>query len=574
MATGKLTSTVFIAGPEDKLGVVDVYEQSSDSIINSFQEEFHKVSDSLDDFLSGVKDIGKSIKQGIQSGLDFINNNLNAVNSAINSAFGMVNGVINQVSGTLNGLVSKPIKLINDVLGTGGSLAKNFVGSINNLSQGLKTQINLTESIIGKVSNRLSGSLSNQGRNSLLTTKPTTLKELLGNSIVNYGALNPMADTLSSSINNDLDHLLGGDRGMVTAITRPSINRASTLAEPSNYDAIGSLEFDQLLENISNPELSGSMKSLSPEAQTLLTRGLKTDQVFNNKITLDGKVSNVDPQVSNQNKEALADILNVITEGNFEVKSKNNGIETNILSGVIHLASKAGFPRPFESIAKHKTTDLMVEVAKPLLHRAVEEGDFELINDIGRTSISKELANIVPNLINETKIRIKKPELLSQQEYSSYYKEVKHIFETIDPLWRKYKSGKIEAINACGLAENPFFADLIEAQLNELKKPLNNSNKIQTAYPLNGVNNPTKLLNEIGLPEPTISYDDVGNEVVIPPIKYVKPELLPIDPDNFKDEPFLLLGKVFLNHTVDSELKKHFPYFYETLETTPVLPMS
>ena len=35
----------------------------------------------------------------------------------------------------------------------------------------------------------------------------------------------------------------------------------------------------------------------------------------------------------------------------------------------------------------------------------------------------------------------------------------------------------------------------------------------------------------------------------------------------------MLLGKVFLNSTVDSEIKKHFPYFYETMETIPVMPM-
>ena len=47
MSTGKLTATVFMAGPEDKLGVVDVYEQVSDSIVNSYQEQFHNVMDSL-----------------------------------------------------------------------------------------------------------------------------------------------------------------------------------------------------------------------------------------------------------------------------------------------------------------------------------------------------------------------------------------------------------------------------------------------------------------------------------------------------------------------------------------------
>ena len=72
MSTGKLTATVFMAGPEDKLGVVDVYDQASDSIVNSYQEQFHNVMDSLDGFLSGVSGFAK----GLKGGLDFINSNL------------------------------------------------------------------------------------------------------------------------------------------------------------------------------------------------------------------------------------------------------------------------------------------------------------------------------------------------------------------------------------------------------------------------------------------------------------------------------------------------------------------
>ena len=83
MSTGKLTATVFMAGPEDKLGVVDVYEKASDSIVNSYQEQFHNVMDSLDGFLSGVSGFSK----GHKGGLDFIKSNLNAINGAINSSY-------------------------------------------------------------------------------------------------------------------------------------------------------------------------------------------------------------------------------------------------------------------------------------------------------------------------------------------------------------------------------------------------------------------------------------------------------------------------------------------------------
>lgn len=151
---------------------------------------------------------------------------------------------------------------------------------------------------------------------------------------------------------------------------------------------------------------------------------------------------------------------------------------------------------------------------------------------------------------------------------------VKGIFANINPTWSTYQSGNIVAIDARGVADNPFFADLLEAQLNELKSPELNLGNLQIAYPLDGLDNPTKLLNEIGLPDPTITYDESGNEVIIPPPKYVKPEVLKIDPKNYKDEPFLLLGKVFLNSSVDSEIKKQFPYFYETMENTPIMPLA
>ena len=597
MSTGKLTATVFMAGPEDKLGVVDVYEKASDSIVNSYQEQFHNVMDSLDGFLSGVSGFSK----GLKGGLDFINSNLNAINGAINSAYGMVNGVIGKVMsagmgalgsingiigsaqravsstmGILNGIAQFPGRTISGILGAGGQLANGFLGTATRIDNLFNPNIDFRGVVaIGRVSDRLSGGLNNRYRNRTVTNQSTSLQDTLAASIVNYGSLNPLANNLSSAINNDLDVILGGDRGAITSITRPAIDRVGTLAEPSRYDKNnGTLTPSRLIDNITNNDLSSAVRDLTPEAQDILVRGLTEEKIFaNNKVTVAGNAGTISPQVSEQNKEAIANIINTITGGNYEVKSKTDGADCTVIAGAVHLASKAGFPKPFETIAKHKSPELMIEIAKPLLRRAVEEGDFEMIRDIATTAVSKEIPVIVPNLIKEIKVRLKKPDNLSQQEYARFYKVVKGIFANINPTWTRYSSGKINAIDATGIALNPFFADLLEAQMNEMKNPELNLGNLQVAYPLDGLDNPTKLLNEIGLPDPIITTDESGNEVIIPPDRYVKPEVLKIDPKNYKDEAFMLLGKVFLNNTVDSEIKKHFPYFYETMETIPVMPM-
>lgn len=587
MSSGKLTATVFIAGPEDKLGVVDVYKETSDSIVNSYQEQFHSVMDSLDGFLSGVSGFGK----GLKGGLDFINSNLNVISGAINSAYGMVNGVIGSVNGNigsaqravgsavgiLNGVAQFPGRTISGILGAGGQLANGFLGTATRIDNLFNPNIDFRGVVaIGRVSDRLSGGLNNRYRNRTTSNQSTSLQETLASSIVNYGSLSPLANNLSSAINNDLDVILGGDRGAVTAITRPAINRVGTLAEPTKYDKNnGTLTPSRLIENISNNDLSSAVRDLTPEAQEILVRGLTEEKIFaDNKVTVAGNAGTISPQVSEQNKDAIANIINTITGGNYEVKSKTDGADCNVIAGAVHLASKAGFPKPFETIAKHKSPELMIEIAKPLLRRAVEEGDFEMIRDIATTAVSKEIPVIVPNLIKEIKAKLKKPDNLSQQEYARFYKVIKGIFANINPTWTRYSSGKITAIDATGIAENPFFADLLEAQLNEMKNPEYNLGNLQVAYPMDGLDNPTKLLNEIGLPDPTITTDETGNEVIIPPDKYVKPEVLKIDPKNYKDEAFMLLGKVFLNSTVDSEIKKQFPYFYETLETKPIMPIA
>lgn len=604
MSTGKLAPTVFIAGPEDKLGVVDVYEQSSDAIVNSYQEQFHNVMDSLDGFLSGISGLGK----GFKAGLDFVNTNLNAIGGAIKSAYGMVNGVISTVKGAvnnvmgvvngvvntvtgvindvkngynsavgvLNGIVNFPGRTLSGILGFGGHLANSFLGTINRISNVFDPSIAFRGVVaIGRVSDRLSGGLNNSYRNKSASNQSATLQETLAKSIVNYGSLNPVANKLSSSINNDLDIILGGDRGAITAITRPAIDRAGSLAKPSTFDKNnGTLTFDRLIDNVTDTNLSSALKDLTPEAQDILVRGLTEEKTFNdNKIAVDGNAAVLSPQISDQNKAAISDIINTITGGNYEVKSRNDGAEINITAGVVHLASKAGFPKPFETIAKHKTPEVMLEIAKPLLRRAVEEGDFELIRDIASTAVKHEIPVIVPNLIKEIKAKLKKPEKLTQQEYARYYKVVKGIFASIDSTWTRFKSGKVDAIDATGIAINPFFADLLEAQLNEMKNPELNLGNLQIAYPMDGLSNPTKLLNQIGLPDPTTKVDADGEVIVIPPNKFTKPEVLKIDPKQYRDEAFMMLGKVFINNTVDSEIKKHFPYFYETLETIPIMPI-
>lgn len=596
MSTGKLTDTVFIAGPDDSLGVVDVYDQSGGGVVNSYQEQYHAVGDALDDFLSGAN----SLAQELKSGLDFINSNLNAITNAINSALGLGNSIAqqfqslkNSASGankngksnldsikntlsSLGGIPSISGKKTTGILGSNGAAAKGLISSATRAENLFNPKTDTKNNIsIARVSDRLSGGLNNEYRNKSTNNQSISLQETLSNSIVNYGSLSPLANNLSSAINNDLDVILGGDRAAVTSILNPSINRAGTLEKPTKHDNDnGTLTAERLIENLPHGELLTAIKDLTPQAQDILVRGLNMEKVYvDNKITVSGSAAIISPQVSEQNKNAISNIISSITNGEYEVKSKTSGMNCSVIAGVVHLASKSGFPKPFECIAKYETHDVMVEVAKPLLKRAVEEGDFEMIKDISFTAVSKEIKAIVPNIISEIKARLKRPDNLSQQEYARYYKVVKDIFINIDVNWATFKSGNIVAIDATGIAENPFFSDLLEAQLNELKSPELNLSNLQVSYPMDGIDNPTKLLNEIGLGESKIVLDESGNEITIPPKKFTKPEVLKINPEHYKDEPFLLLGKVFLNNSVDNEIKKHFPYFYETIQDKPISPI-
>ena len=612
MATGKLTDTVFIAGPDDKLGVLDVYEQSSPGVVNSYQENFHDVPSALDDFLSD----GLNAAAGV---MDFVSSNLNSISDAIESAYGMVNGVIGGVMGAVNGVMGVvsgvvgtisgaigavtgavsnvvggvvravgsaignvasvlggflelPIKVISGIVGAGSTLAANFVNTVGRIEKALNVKIDFNSVLaIGKLSDRLSGSL-NTVRNGFTNKKPLSIAELLTRAIVNYGAMDPRSNSLSGSINRDLDRLLGGDRASAVALTRPALNRASTLNHSSAFDQRHStLSLDTLLSTIDNADLHVAIKDLTPAAQAVLVRGLKQEQVFTgNKIAVNGAASVISPQVSVQNKKAIESIISAVTGDVYPVHTRAEGSQVGVMSGVVHLASKAGFPKPFTTITKNQSPTAMVEIAKPLLKRAIEEGDFEMIEDVCSTPVSKSAARIVPQLIQETKVNLKKPQNLSQQEYSNYYMQVKNVFEKVNPNWSKYESGKIKAVDATGICENPFLADLIEAQLNTMKAPEANLSNTQLAYPKSQIDNPTELLNSIGLPESTFVTDEDGQEVEVKPIPWKKPELLKLEQSSFKDEPFLLLGRVFLNSTVDSEIKKHFPYFYETLEHTPI----
>lgn len=593
MSTGKLTETTFVSGPDDKLNVIDVYTEKADSILNSYQDKFHSVSDSLDDFLSGMSDLN------IGGKLDFLNQGLNSINQGLNQGLNIFNQLANGNLGALaqlnSGLLGGKFPFLNSQAMRSIAGIAGLLGGKSNLSLSTMTNILANAGILkngpnalrefnnvvnkannlirtaGRISDRLSGGLNN-GNRSTYKNKPIAFEEVLSKSIVNYGTLNPLSNNISSSINNDLDVLVGGDKSAITSILRPSVDRVSTLSKKTDYDRKKTtLTVDKLLNNIEGTELSVAIKTLSPEAQEVLVRGVAEDTVFeNNVVALDGDVNVINSQVSIQNKEAISEILNLVTEGKQEISTRNSGLDCTVLSGIVHLASKAGFPKPFECIAKNKPVELMLEVSKPLLIRAVEEADIELIMDIGNTAVAKEIPKIIPNIVYEIKSNINRPHKLSQQEFASYYKEVKGLMKRVNETWTKCKVGKLELVDASGVAENPFFADLLEAQLNELKSVDYNLNNLQIAYPMSGIQDTTKILNEIALPEPTISYDVDGNEVIENPTPYKRKEVLKIEKEDYEDEPFILLGKVFLNNDVDSELKKHFPYFYETLEFKPM----
>jgi hypothetical protein len=569
MSTGKLTSTTFISGPKDELAPVDVYQQSGSGVQNSYHSSFHEVSGALDSFLGGLGD-------ALKKGNDFLSNNLNAINSAIAQA----NSLGRNNNSVLNGLKNNPIQSLTNLVG-GTSPALDSLLNTARTANSLYNEANRAANSIKNQTERLDAGLNSLSSSTKPGESKESLGEVLNTSVANYGTLDPTSTTLSDSINKDLDNLFGGDRTVATSLLEPPVNRTSTLINETQFDKDKTnLEVEELLDNLTDTEVIAAISNLTDEAREALVRGCSVDSLYsNNQVAVNGNTGTIDRHVDKRNAEAIGNLVSHLSNGNYEVDNSNKGIDANLITGVVHLASKAGYPDVFQTLTEHQPIEVMREVSKPLLLRANEEGDFDLIKDIANTEIAKDIKSIVPNVVNNLMANIKRPDNLSQQEYANYYKEIKNAFNRIDSNWSKVNTNSVEAINCTGISKNLFFCDLLEAQLNELSSPELNLGNKQIAYPRTGVDNPTRLLNEIALPEPTIRYETSTDaeglehvvEIVEEPEPYKKPEILKIDKNQFNDEKFLLLGKVFMNNTVDAELQKHFPYFYITLNKTPIM---
>lgn len=566
MSTGKLTQTTFISGPRDELAPIDVYEQNNTGIQNNYHNQFHDIADTLDHFLS---QFGNKLKQGT----DLINNNLNLLQNLSNQLNNGLN--IKNPLGSLDGFKNNPIGTLKGILGGSNPTIDKILNTAEHASHVFKEAERSIESI-----KRTSESLKS-GLNGLKNDKPLSLHEKIEENIKNYGSLNPNSNNISESINHDLEDMFGGDKTVITNLLEPNLNRVDSLNKPTTIDKkIDPIDKEQFLENIKDPDLLNHILDLSDNAQDLLINQIEKDSFFNHQsIAVNGETNTISHEVSLQNKEAIGKILNTLTNSNYEVKNKDTGKEANLVSGITHIASKAGFPNVFENLSKKYDKDIMRKAAKPLLLRASEEGDFEIIKDIANTEIKKDIKTIVPNIIENIITDIKKPHNLSQQEYSNYYKSVKDTFNKIDPQWDKKDICNVEVINCCCISKNKFFCDLLEAQLNELLHPDNNLSNKQVISPMSGINDSTKLLNEIDKKEPKVEQrkvtDEYGieyyEEYTVEPKPYIAKEILKIDPNDYNTEKYLLLGKVFIDHTVDREIQKHFPFFYNTLENKPIV---
>lgn len=565
MATGassKLAKTTFQTNPDNKLAVRDVYESTGGGIENSFQEAYHSVNSSFDSFAS----LGKTALGSTGSIIDTFNKSTDSFNSILN---GIKSGNINSLF-ALTGGTSTGLKQLSD-------LARGVVNNVNGLTR--------TVNNLSTLGNSLKGGLNNQGYlNRLMGNIP--LGRQIQDLIRDTGRIQQAGNSLEQSMGR-ASNILGGDRSSMNTVVNGTRNRADDAATPKRFDQqVTTQDTQRMVERFSavSPDIGAAIAELPQATQAALTRGF-SDENLNQGLVVTNKdnITRIGSDVTPEVVAPLNKIIDSFTGRPPEQgKTQDPGAMAGLISGVTNIATKSGIKNTFSTITdKIENRDVIVQAAKPLAIRAIEEGDIDTIIDLSKSKASTDLRSFAPNMVESVCYGSLRPEGMTQQQFAPYYEDIKQAFTAIDPKWDTHAStGGVILVNGAIICSNAFICDIIEAKLNELNNPKITPENRQDVKSV--VLKPDQLV-ETDLEEPLDSFakelekevdalnkdsfqelmDNDETIIRIPKEDEVAPMALaaaaePTPPD-YSNEPFLLLASVFVDNSVEAEIEKHFP---------------
>lgn len=574
-SSGKLADTTFNTSPDDKLAVVDVYENESSGIENSFQDEYHKSGDDTDLFDS----IGKESGDSFDFAKDLKGNG----------------GDFNDI---LDGLKSGNLDSLTSLTGGGLNGFKQISDAINQVTKSLTSGIGQSLSSLGSLSglgNSLTGGLNiNSLLDKLVSNIP--LSREIKNAINSIGKIASNKSSLESSMGR-ASILLGGDRSSQNTIMNGTRNAAREVEKSKPYDTPPSPEQTKLMvNNIKqiNTTIGSAVSDLPKATQEALVRGFNAQEM--SKGVLVSNSTGVSKFNSEASKTVIEPLEKIIGSFNPEEKEKAVVQDTRavsvLISGVTNIASKAGFKNTFSKLTKNiQNKEVIMTAAKPLLVRAIDEGDLDTVVDLSNASIHKELKTIAPDLVEKVCYKTLRPLGMSQQSFANYYKNIKIAFQRIDPDWCFYKVNKDKTlINGYCIGFNSFMCDIIEAKLNELNntKLKGEAGQDVSAVKLNGtaiVHCETEVYSSAFSEGLEQAIDSMNKEsfqkfaadgtkiIALPPEKETTEPTVPTVPLvlDYSSEKFLLLASVFIDNSVDSEIERHFPFLNIRFKTRKLL---
>jgi methyl-accepting chemotaxis protein len=602
MATGasnKLAPTTFETQPDNSLEVVDVYESEGGGIENSFQDAYHKVNDTFD----SVSSLAKSAIGQATDAASGLKGKFNEAKGLLNTAKGLVNAV---KSGNINSLLAltggtaNGLKQLADVAKDVTNGARQVTGIVNDVTSGIRQATGIVNEVT-TFANSLKGGLNaNAILNRLVGNLP--LARQINDVIRGVGNIDSAFDSLERSLGR-ASGLLGGDNSSLNTAVNGVRNKITDSAMPKAFDnAVTTPQVQAMVEQFSaiSPEISSAIKQLPDAVQAALVNGFSDDAASLSPILGNSEQAiKINPLVK---PETIAPLQSIVEQFSGKpsdpVTVQAPGNIAGLIAGVTNVATKAGMKDTFTKMTENiENKDVLMAAAKPLVLRAIQEGDLDTIMDLSKSKVSQDIASFAPDLIEGTCYNLLRPQGMSQQEFAPYYEDIKTAFEAINPEWDTYTTtGDQKLINGTCIASNAFMCDIIEAKLNETTNTAITDTtrqviKQKQTKPSNITDVKTEVIKDTFSEDLEREIDRLNKESwlneddsILQPIPTTQPPTTqaPVDPDedqeeikikDYSNEPFLLLASVYINNSVDSELEFHFPELYQRFKQDRVNPI-
>lgn len=423
-----LAHPTFSSKPDDAVAAIDVYNQKTDAVINSYQETPEQATGIFDKLtVADATSLADEVTDTLKSGAE--------------AAFAVARGV---VTGDYFKAGSDALSAFGIGKGEAGSVLQTALKAASK-AQGLVRNLGNAKSI----SQILAAGGAYAGRDGAALTKLAYSVGSLDNNLSSFKSVGKISNLTGLSRQLSLGAGMSNAVGSILGDMSPSMAESYNAAAKTALDIAPNLVKEGKV--IAGKAMNAANAATASKAIAEFTGGTYSTEV-SDSAGLAGSVAGL-AYVGHQS--GLPGTFGALTDSIDDDR----------------VCKAAGVP---------------------LMQSAATTGDVTLFMDVANSRVGDQMCSAIPELASGIISTAVPPENLAQQEYGNYYDRFSGSLDIVKPDWQNYSREGGYLVNAAYVAQNPFMGDMVCSKMNSSMGSEESDSQSVFELPTDGLDSPTR----------------------------------------------------------------------------------